>query len=209
MLSSLSVQAPREQVCIATKPIKSLPSQGKTLKPTTTFVYHIVGLTMLTETRKKISCENTGAQNRSILLLKIFHFIVKKLKNNGLVTPCSLRFFKTAFVPAKKDFSKEENEAPGFYDGSKLILKTHSYFHAPVLYYLQIAIEISHKNVLVHKNWNAPSKRTGYHCKQQKCLLLNGIFETSNLRSIRCVSYKFLRQKFVQERMLNFVIANQ
>ena len=90
---------------------------------------------------------------------------MKKLKTDVLVTPCSLRVFKTAFVPAKKDFSKEENEAPGFYDGSKLILKTHSYFHAPVLYYLQIAIEISHKNVLVHKNWNAPSKRTGYHCK--------------------------------------------
>ena len=87
MLSSLSVQAPREWVCIATKPIKSLPSKYKTLKPTTTFAYHIVvGFTMLTETRK------------------IFHFTVKKLKNNGLVTPCSIRVFKTAFVPAKKDF---------------------------------------------------------------------------------------------------------
>ena len=53
MLSSLSIQAPREQVCIATEPIKSLPSKDKTLKPTTTFAYHIVGLTMLTETRKK------------------------------------------------------------------------------------------------------------------------------------------------------------
>ena len=34
-------------------------------------------------------------------LLKIFHFIVKKLKTDGLVTPCSLRVFKTAFVPKR------------------------------------------------------------------------------------------------------------
>ena len=90
---------------------------------------------------------------------------MKKLKNNGLVTPCSLRIFKTAFVPAKKDFSNEENEAPGFHDGSKIILRKYSYFDVPVLYHLQIAKEISHKNLLEHKNWNAPSKRTGYHCK--------------------------------------------
>ena len=58
---------------------------------------------------------------------EIFHLIVKKLKNDGLVTPCSLRVFKTAFVPARKDFWNEENEAPGIHNGSKLILK--KYFH--------------------------------------------------------------------------------
>ena len=50
-----------------------------------------------------------------------------------------------------------------------MILKNYSYSYVPVLYIIiklssniaiKMATEISHKNVLVHRNWNAPSKRT-------------------------------------------------